>query len=69
MQHDSSSPTLSSTYDLGRGDELELIKELRQFNAAMRIVVTTDVDSFASVVMALRAGADDYILRSRQDPP
>src|SRR5688500_7218456 len=24
---------------LGRGDELELIKELRQFNAAMRIVV------------------------------
>ena len=46
---------------LGRGDELELIKELRQFNAAMRIVVVTDVDSFASVIVALRAGADDYI--------
>jgi two-component system, response regulator RegA len=46
---------------VGRGDELELIKELRQFNAAMRIVVVTDVDSFASVIVALRAGADDYI--------
>ena len=46
---------------LGRGDELELIKELRQFNAAMRIVVVTDVDSFASVIVALHAGADDYI--------
>lgn len=46
---------------LGRGDELKLIKELRQLNAAMRIVVVTDVDSFASVVVALRAGADDYI--------
>jgi two-component system response regulator RegA len=38
-----------------------LIKELRQFNTAMRIVVVTDVDSFASVIVALRAGADDYI--------
>ena len=46
---------------LGRGDELKLIKELRQCNAAMRIVVVTDVDSFASVIVALRAGADDYI--------
>jgi two-component system response regulator RegA len=46
---------------LGRGDEFDLIKELRQFNAAMRIVVTTDVDSFASVIVALRAGADDYL--------
>ena len=27
----------------------------------MRIVVVTDVDSFASVILALRAGADDYI--------
>ena len=46
---------------LGRGDELELIKELRQCNAAMRIVVVTHVDSFASVIVALRASADDYI--------
>ena len=46
---------------LGRGNELELIKQLRWLNAAMRIVVVTDVDSFASVVVALRAGADDYI--------
>ena len=46
---------------LGRGDELKLIKQLRQVNAAMRIVVVTDVDSFASVIVALRAGADDYI--------
>ena len=27
----------------------------------MRIVVVTDADSFASVIMALGAGADDYI--------
>ena len=46
---------------LGRGDELKLIEQLRQHNAAMRIVVVTDVDSFASVIVALRAGADDYI--------
>ena len=44
-----------------RGRELKLITQLRQINAAMRIVVITDVDSFASVVVALRAGADDYI--------
>ena len=46
---------------LGRGDELKLIERLRKHNAAMRIVVVTDVDSFASVIVALRAGADDYI--------
>jgi two-component system, response regulator RegA len=46
---------------LGHGHDLELIRELRQFSAAMRIVVVTDVDSFASVVVALGAGADDYI--------
>jgi len=46
---------------LGRGQDLGLIRELRQFSAAMRIVVVTDVDSFASVVLALGAGADDYI--------
>ena len=28
--------------------------------AALRIVIVTDVDSFASVIVALRAGADDY---------
>jgi hypothetical protein len=26
----------------------------------MRIVVISDVDSFATVILALRAGADDY---------
>ena len=46
---------------LGRGEGLELIKQLRQADAAMRIVVVTDVDSFASVIVALRAGADDYM--------
>jgi two-component system response regulator RegA len=42
-------------------DGLELIRALRQSNRAMRIVVITDVDSFATVILALRAGADDYL--------
>jgi two-component system response regulator RegA len=46
---------------LGDGHGLELVKQLRQFNARIRIVVVTDVDSFASVILALRAGADDYL--------
>ena len=29
----------------------------------MRIVVVTDHDSFATVVLALRAGADDYLAK------
>jgi ActR/RegA family two-component response regulator len=45
---------------LGDGHGLELIRQLRQCNARMWIVVT-DIDSFASVILALRAGADDYI--------
>ena len=40
---------------------LDVVKQLRRHQAAMRIVVVTDVDSFASVIVALRAGADDYI--------
>ena len=34
---------------------------LRERSQAMRIVVVTDADSFASVIGALGAGADDYI--------
>ncbi len=49
---------------LGDGHGLELVRYLRQYHAAMRIVVVTDVDSFASVIVALRAGADDYIPQS-----
>jgi two-component system, response regulator RegA len=43
------------------GDSLGLVRQLRERHAAMRIVVVTDADSFASVVLALRAGADGYI--------
>ena len=46
---------------LGDGHGLELVRYLRRCQAAIRIVVVTDVDSFASVILALRAGADDYI--------
>ena len=35
-------------------------RQLRERHAAMQIVVVTDADSFASVILALRAGADDY---------
>jgi two-component system response regulator RegA len=45
---------------LGNGDGLALVAKLRQLGPAMRIVVVTDVDSFATVILALRAGADDY---------
>jgi two-component system, response regulator RegA len=48
---------------LGGGSGLELIRQLRERHAAMRIVVVTDHDSFASVVLALRAGADDYLAK------
>jgi two-component system response regulator RegA len=40
---------------------LELVRKLRALHAPMRIVVITDHDSFASVILALRAGADDYL--------
>jgi two-component system response regulator RegA len=45
-------------------DGFEIVRQLRCRLPGIRIVVTTDVDSFASVVMALRAGADDYIAKS-----
>jgi two-component system response regulator RegA len=48
---------------LGGGGGLELVRRLRERHAAMRIVVATDHDSFASVVLALRAGADDYLAK------
>ena len=45
----------------GRGSGLQLIKELHELHAPTRIVVTTDHDSFAAVILALRAGAADYL--------
>ena len=49
---------------LGDGHGLELVRYHVSTDAAMRIVVVTDVDSFASGIVALRAGADDYIPQS-----
>ena len=46
---------------LSDGNGLDLVRELRQGHPAMRIVVVTAHDSFATVVLALRAGADDYL--------
>jgi two-component system response regulator RegA len=46
---------------LGDGNGLALVEELRRLNEATRIVVVTAFDSFASVVVALRAGAVDYL--------
>jgi two-component system response regulator RegA len=40
---------------------LGLIRRLHALQPGMRIVVVTDVDSFASAVLALRAGAADYL--------
>ena len=45
-------------------NEFDIVRQLRRRLAELRIVVITDVDSFASVIMALRAGADDYIAKS-----
>jgi two-component system response regulator RegA len=42
-------------------DGLAFVRRLRERCPAMRIVVVTDADSFASVVSALGAGADDYL--------
>jgi two-component system, response regulator RegA len=46
---------------VGGGDGLALVATLRRTAPDMRIVVVTDVDSFATVILALRAGADDYL--------
>jgi two-component system, response regulator RegA len=40
---------------------LAFVRRLREHCPAMRIVVVTDADSFASVIQALGAGADDYL--------
>jgi two-component system response regulator RegA len=40
---------------------LDPIRKLRERDPGMRIIVITDHDSFAMVVLALRAGADDYL--------
>jgi len=52
---------------LGDGRWLELVQLLRQSRPSMRIVVISDVDSFATVILALRAGADDYIAKPVHD--
>jgi two-component system response regulator RegA len=48
---------------LGRDSGLELIKQLREFQPSMRIVVVTGFDSFASVTLAVKAGAVDYFAK------
>jgi two-component system response regulator RegA len=48
---------------LGRDSGLELITQLRASQPSMRIVVVTGFDSFASVVLALKAGAVDYFAK------
>ena len=40
---------------------LDLIRKIRGRQSKLRIIVITDHDSFATVIMALRAGADDYL--------
>ena len=46
---------------LGRDSGPGLVRKLRRFRPRMRIVVVSGFDSFASVVLALRAGACDYL--------
>jgi two-component system, response regulator RegA len=46
---------------LDKGDGFGLIRRLRELHAPARIVVVTDHDSFAGAVLAVRAGADDYL--------
>jgi two-component system response regulator RegA len=46
---------------IGRDSGLGLIAQLRAMDPKMRIVVVTGFDSFASVILALRAGAVDYL--------
>ena len=40
---------------------LDLIRSIRGRQSELRIVVITDHDSVATVIMAFRAGADDYL--------
>ncbi len=47
----------------GKGGGLQLIGQLRELHARTRIVVVTDHDSFAAAVLALRAGAADYLAK------
>jgi two-component system, response regulator RegA len=42
---------------------LDSIRSLREARPRARIVVVTDVDSFATVVLALRAGADGFVAK------
>jgi two-component system response regulator RegA len=42
-------------------DGLSLVRTLRERHPQTRIVVVTDADSFATVVLALRAGADGFV--------
>ena len=46
---------------IGGDSGLRLIRKLRAEQKHMRIVVVTGYDSFASVILALRAGAVDYL--------
>jgi two-component system, response regulator RegA len=46
---------------IGRDSGLRLIPKLSALQRHMRIVVVTGYDSFASVILALRAGAVDYL--------
>ena len=46
---------------MGDGDGLGLVRELRRESPSMRIVIVTARDSFAAAILALRAGADDYL--------
>ena len=45
------------------GHGLALVRRLLQVHKGMRIVVHTDFDSFASVVLSLRAGAAGYLTK------
>lgn len=49
------------------GDSLAFVQRLRDRSQKMRIVVVTDADSFASVISALGAGADDYLAQPAAD--
>jgi ActR/RegA family two-component response regulator len=45
---------------------LAFIRRLRERCPTLRIVVVTDADTFASVIRAMGAGADDYLPQSRR---
>ena len=46
------------------GNGLTLLKRLLQNRPELRLVIHTDFDSFASVVLALCHGAVDYLVKS-----